>query len=59
MNEQAKSEINTQDDHANNADIKNQDPKKPHYLNSPLHVPKLNSGVDNVKDVTSEQNGAE
>jgi hypothetical protein len=59
MNEQTKSEVNTKDDRANNADIKNQDPKKPHYLNSPLNVPKLNSGVDNVKDVTSKEKGAE
>lgn len=44
----------TKDDHSNNADIKNQDPKKPHYLNSPLHVPKSNPGVDNVTDVTKK-----
>lgn len=44
----------TKDDHSNNADIKKQDPKKPHYLNSPLHVPKSNPGVDNVTDVTKK-----
>lgn len=54
MNKQTKPAVETKDDHANNADIKNQDPKKPHYLNSPLNVPKLNPGVDNVKDVTKK-----
>ena len=53
MNIQTKPAVETKD-HANNADIKNQDPKKAHYLNSPLNLPKLNPGVDNVKDVTKK-----
>jgi hypothetical protein len=57
MNKQTKSEIDINDDHANNADTKHQDPKKPHYLNSPLNVPKLNPGVENVKDVTRKEQG--
>jgi hypothetical protein len=44
----------TMDDHAHNADIKNQDPRKPHYLNSPLHEPKLPKGVANTEDVTNQ-----
>jgi hypothetical protein len=59
MNKQPNPAVDAKDDHANNADIKNQDPRKPHYLNSPLNVPKLNSGVDNVKDVTGKDKGAE
>jgi hypothetical protein len=52
VNEQNMPANDTKDAHANNADIKNQDPKKPDYQNSPLHVSKSNPGVDNVKDVT-------
>lgn len=60
MNDSKPPAPETKDDHAHNADILKQDPKKPHYLNSPLHVPKLSPGVANVEDVTVRRpiNGA-
>ncbi|MGQ0618647.1 MAG: hypothetical protein ACT4QA_01820 [Panacagrimonas sp.] len=54
MNKQEAPTLEPRDDHANNADIKKQDPKKPYFLNSPKTEPKLQSGIANVEDVTKK-----
>jgi hypothetical protein len=54
MNPKDPPSVPPRDDRENNADILDQDPQAPYFLNNPKHIPKSNPGVDNVEDVTGQ-----
>ena len=52
MNPKDEPKDSPKDDRANNADIADQDPRRPYYLNNPKNIPNGNTGVANVEDVS-------
>jgi hypothetical protein len=54
MNPKEPPSVPPRDDRENNADILDQDPRRPYFLNNPKHVPNGNQGVANVEDITRQ-----